>query len=167
MDHTRIAQAVLQYRNTPLPHFNLSPAQLLFHCQLRDNVSTHPSHLKLHKKWELAAKRREVLYRQNDEVVQMAYNTKSKGMRPLKPRTKVLLLTNGINPHWSASGIVVTSLSHRRYKIRLDGSGRIVVRNRKFLCEYLSQNAREDAVDSLAALPVKPLVNLASSPPVY
>ena len=167
MDHTRIAQAVLQYRNTPLPHFNLSPAQLLFHCQLRDNVSTHPSHLKLHKKWELAAKRREVLYRQNDEVVQMAYNTKSKGLRPLKPRTKVLLLTNGINPQWSVSGIVVMSLSHRRYKIRLDGSGRIVVRNRKFLCEYLSQNAREDAVDSLTALPVTPLVNPVSSPPVY
>ena len=38
----KAARAILQHRNTPLPDINLSPAQLLFHRQLRDHLSTHP-----------------------------------------------------------------------------------------------------------------------------
>ena len=32
------ARAILQYCNTPLPEINLSPAQILFHRQLRDHL---------------------------------------------------------------------------------------------------------------------------------
>ena len=154
MDRKRIAQAVLQHRNTPLPHLNLSPAQLLFHRKLRDKIPTHPSHLRLHKKWILASKQREVLYKKRNEAAQMSYNSKSKLLSPLKPRTKVLLLTNDRNPRWTLSGMVVRSLPYRQYKVRLDGSGRIIIRNRKFLREYFSKNAREDAVDSTPEPPV-------------
>ena len=31
LDNNKAAQAIIQYRNTPLPYINLSPAQILFH----------------------------------------------------------------------------------------------------------------------------------------
>ena len=64
------------------------------------------------------------------------YNSISRTLDPLTPRTKVLLLTGDKNPRWSISGTVVQCLPFRKYKIKLDGSGRIVVRNRKFLRGY-------------------------------
>ena len=40
----KVARALLQYRNTPLPDLNLSPAQILLHRNLRDGIPSHPSH---------------------------------------------------------------------------------------------------------------------------
>ena len=47
----KAAKAILQHRNTPLPDINLSPAQLLFHRELRYHLSSHPKHYQLHKSW--------------------------------------------------------------------------------------------------------------------
>ena len=44
LDNNKVAQAILQYHNTPLQDFNLSPAQILFHRELRDTIPNHPSH---------------------------------------------------------------------------------------------------------------------------
>ena len=38
IDTNKVAKAILQYRNTPLHDCNLSPAQILFHRQLRDSI---------------------------------------------------------------------------------------------------------------------------------
>ena len=42
----RACQALLQYRNTPLQNLGLSPAQILFHRNLRDCVPTSKNHLR-------------------------------------------------------------------------------------------------------------------------
>ena len=65
------------------------------------------------------------------------YNRVSRELDNLTPRTKVLLLTHERNPRWTISGSVVECLPYRQYKIKLHGSGRIVVRNRKFLRPYI------------------------------
>lgn len=36
LNNDKAMRAILQYRNAPLPNINLSPAQLLFHPQMRD-----------------------------------------------------------------------------------------------------------------------------------
>ena len=51
IDNNNAARALLQYHNTPLPDIQLSPAQILFHCQLRDHIPTHPSRYRLHAEW--------------------------------------------------------------------------------------------------------------------
>ena len=47
LDTDKAARALLQYRNTPIQHLGLSPAQILFHRQLRDHLPNNPSHYQL------------------------------------------------------------------------------------------------------------------------
>ena len=61
LNSDKAAHALLQYRNTPIQSFGLSPAQLLFHRQLRDHLSSIPTHYQLHRKWLISAKKREQL----------------------------------------------------------------------------------------------------------
>ena len=59
LDNNKAAWGILQYRNTPLPDINLSPAQVLLHHQLRDSIPAHPAHYCPHKEWVLTAEERE------------------------------------------------------------------------------------------------------------
>ena len=58
MNNDRIVSAFLQYKNTPLPDINLSPAQILFHRKLKDNTPSIHSHYHLNKEWIVAAKKK-------------------------------------------------------------------------------------------------------------
>ena len=147
-----IAHAIIQHRNTPLHDLKLSPAQLLLHRHLRDKIPTHPQHLRLHKEWILTAKQREFLFRTKNLAMLERYNTVSKPLTPLQPRTKVLIISGNKNPRWNLSGIVVMKLPFRKYKIKLDGSGRIVTRNRCFLREY--KHTRTPVTDSSEYSPI-------------
>ena len=59
LDTDKAAQALMQYRNTPLQGVDLSPAQILFHHELRDHVPSNPQHYKLNKQWLISASQRE------------------------------------------------------------------------------------------------------------
>ena len=134
LNHDKAAQAILQYRNTPLPLLNLSPAQILLHRQLRDTLPNHPSHFQLHKEWILSAQDRERLfYRRNSQLISR-YNEHAHSLPPLQPQARVIIHNNNKGqPRWKSTGVVVETLPFRRYRIKLDGSGRIVCRNRRFL----------------------------------
>ena len=136
LDHKAITSAVLQHRNTPLPDLQLSPAQILFHRQLRDKVPAIPKHYHLHKEWIFTAKQREALFEKKNQAMMKQYNQVSRHLQPLTTGTKVLVLSDKRSPRWNASGIVVQCLPFRRYRIRIHGSGRIVIRNRRFLRAY-------------------------------
>ena len=146
-NHVKIAQAIVQHRNTPLPDLKLSPAQLLLHRQIRDKLPTHPKHLRLHKQWVLTSMQREELFRDKNEASLQRYNRVSKELFCLKPRTRVLILAQEKNPRWTQSGVVVMELPFRRYKVKLDGSGRIITRNRRFLRTYHSMDNISNQLD--------------------
>ena len=48
LDNDMAAQAILQYRNTPIQGIGLSPAQLLLHRRLQDYIPSHPHLYKPH-----------------------------------------------------------------------------------------------------------------------
>ena len=54
---TNVAQAILQYRNTPIQSIGLSPAQPLLHHQLCDSNLSQPILYKPHPKWVTAARK--------------------------------------------------------------------------------------------------------------
>ena len=77
------------------------------------------------------------------------FNHTSKALLPLLLRTKVVLLTSRENQRWTVSGTIVQRLPFRKYKVKLDGSGRILIRNRRFIGQYFSGRSmtRDDLID--------------------
>ena len=69
LDNNKAAQAIMQYRNTPLPYINLSPAQILFHHQLHDHIPANLVHYKLHKDWIISANQHEKALAQRNENI--------------------------------------------------------------------------------------------------
>ena len=62
----------------------------------------------------------------------------SKPLRPLSTGERVFL-QNQQSPHpntWDRSGVVVESTGHDQYRVKIDGSGRLTLRNRRFLRAY-------------------------------
>ncbi len=51
-------------------------------------------------------------------------------LKPLAARTAVMIQTKG---KWNKSGHIVDVLPHRQYRVKVDGSGRVTLRNRRFL----------------------------------
>ena len=132
LDTNRIARAVLQYRNTPIQGIGLSPAQLLLHRQLRDCLPTHPTLYRPHKEWVKAGYQREGMLAKRNEKLLADYNSKAHSLSPLSVGDMVVL-QNHVNKRWDRMGFVVEVLPYRQYNIRLEGSGRVTLRNRRFL----------------------------------
>ena len=65
---------------------------------------------------------------------------------PLAPGT-VVLVQNQVGPsanRWDKSGLVVADCGNSQYRVKLDGSGRITLRNRAFLKRIVPFQGREE-----------------------
>ena len=135
IDNDKVAQAIMQYRNTPLPDLQLSPAQILFHRQLRDHIPAHPSHYHLHPNWMISAKEREEAYNKRNHVITEQYNTSTHLLPPLPIGTTVMIQNRGKHRprQWLRTGQIVEALPHRQYRVKTNGSGRLTLQNRCFL----------------------------------
>lgn len=71
----------MQYCDTPLPHINLSPAWILSHRQLRDQIPANPKHYKLHTDWIISAEQREKALAWRNQVIPQNYNAKAHSFR--------------------------------------------------------------------------------------
>ena len=122
IDTNKVAKAILQYRNTPLHGCNLSPAQILFHRQLRNSIPRKPSHYKLHSDWLTAAKYREDEFQQRNQIIVEQYNMNrnAKQLPALEVGTHVNM--QGKDKRWVKTGNIVERLPHRQYRIKLGGS---------------------------------------------
>jgi len=139
LDNDRAARAILQHRNTPMADIGMSPAQLLLHREIRDHIPVNPSHYKLHRNWILAAEEREKLYARRNENIETTYNEDAHTLKPLTAQTTVMIQTKG---KWDKSGYIVEALPHRQYRVKVDGSGRVTLRNRRFLKPIPSRTTR-------------------------
>ena len=130
LDNDKLTRSVLQYHNTPLIGSHLSPAQMLLHRQLRDHIPTNPQHYRLHKEWVLSAEDRERAFADRHAGSYADYNAKSHTLQPLQTQAPVRIQNKR---KWDRTGRIVEVLPHRQYRVRVDGSGRVVLRNRRFL----------------------------------
>ena len=139
LDNDNVAWAILQYQNTPIQSIDLSPAQLLLHRRLRDSIPPQPILYKPHPEWVSAAQRREeMLHHRNAKIVERynKYTQYTHNLPPLQDGDTVAI-QSPINHRWNTTGKIISSLPDRQYRIRVNGSGRITLRNRRFLrkCE--------------------------------
>ena len=143
LNHDRFLSAILQLRNTPDPDCNLSPAQIIFGRPLRDTLSfvnrlekfTNPH---IRPLWRDAWSAKEDALRARFTRTTEKLEAHSRPLRPLLVGERVFL-QNQQGPHptkWDRSGVIVESLSHDQYRVKVDGSGRLTLRNRRFLRAY-------------------------------
>ena len=133
-------RAMLQLRNTPDPDCGLSPAEIVFGHPLRDAFSfvnrlQKFSNRHICRSWRETWKAKESAHRLRAKQTDLALRTHSRPYAPLKRGDRVFVQNQrGHAPRkWDKIGSVVEVLNFDQYNIKIDGSGRITKRNRRFL----------------------------------
>ena len=120
---------MLAHRNTPSQQTGISLTIALFGRPIRDHLPL--ADLRLQKEWkEIAEKREEALAKRY--VIQNVVEPRTKHLSPLNVGDSVQILNQlGIRPtRWNNTGFVTEVLLHRQYRVVLDGSQRVTLRNR-------------------------------------
>ena len=108
---------------------------MVFGRQLRDFIPVVRGNYVPRKEWLLTQSDREVALARRHEVKQDELSRATKTLVPLEVGT-VVRLQNQRGPHkqrWDRSEVVIEVLLFSQYKVRVDGTGRVTLRNRVFL----------------------------------
>lgn len=143
LDNDRFLRAMLQLRNTPDPDCNISPAQIIFGHPIRDELSFMNrlekfSNLNVRPLWRQAWAAKEDALRTRMTRTNEVLSAHSRPLRPLIIGEKVFVQnqTGTSANKWDKTGTVMESLGNEQYWIKVDGSGRLTRRNRRFLRAY-------------------------------
>ena len=140
LNKDKFLQGMLQIRNTPDPDCKLSPAQIVFCHPLRDAFSFVNRQHKfdnssIHPIWRDAWRSKESAMRVRFTKSVEASNKHSRQLPRLSVGDTVFVQNQtGSHPlKWDRSGTVVDCDQHL---IKIHGTGRLTLRNRKFLRKY-------------------------------
>ena len=161
-------RAVLQYRNTPDHVTKVSPAECVFGRSIKDFIPVLPGKYKPHPTWQSTLAAREEALRNRHMKTAEYWSEHTRTRPPLRVGDTVRLQNQtGPNPRkWDKTGVVIEVRQHDQYVIRVDGSGRVTLRNRKFLKNYepVYQRRPRTTLDVLPAF--KPSSVFHDNPPV-
>ena len=112
-----------------------SPAQILFARHLKDSIPCDPKRFQLRKEWILTADEREKALAKRHLYCNTQLANKSKELKPLQlGQTVQVQNQRGVHANkWDLSGSIVEVLEFDSYLVKMDGSGRVSKRNRRFL----------------------------------
>ena len=141
LDSVKLTRALLNYRNTPDRATGLSPAEMLLGRQLRDFLPGKPvstpvsTSADLSRTWCEVSEWREMALSKRSTKAQERLTANTKELPTLGVGQSVLVQNQvGNQPRkWDKRGVIVEVLPFRQYKVMLDGSRRLTLRNRKFL----------------------------------
>ena len=154
LNNDKFARALLNYRNTPLRDIGRSPAQIVTGRQLRDHLPANPESYKPSKEWLVTREQRELAlakrYAKQEEV--WAEHTRDLPVLPVGTLVSVQNQAGNKPKRWDRSGLIVEVLPHLQYKVRMDGSGDISLRNRRFLRRIIPI---QSVIQGTASVPVQ------------
>ena len=125
----RLCRALLQYHNTPSHKDGTSPAHKLFGHPIQDSIPAH--HRSFAPEWQKNTQEAEQQATETLAQSKEFYNSHAHSLPDIQVGSKVALL-NQQTKLWDIYGIVVSIGPNRRYFVKTQ-SGRILVRNRRFL----------------------------------
>ena len=144
INNDKFLRVMLQLRNTPDPDSHLSPAQVIFGRPLRDSLSfinrlekfANPN---IHPIWRDAWKEKEAALRVRYHRTSEALNEHSRPLDPLQIGDRCYIQNQAGNhpKRWDRSGTIVESPGFDSYTIKVDGSGRLTRRNRRYLRKFM------------------------------
>ena len=154
-------RAILQYRNSPDPATKQSPASCLFGRPTKDMIPILPGKYHPHQTWQDNLSLRELALRQRHSLAQDRWSEHTRTLTPLKigDRVRIQNQTGNYPTKWDKTGTVVEVKQFHQYQVRVDGSGRLSLRNRQFLRRFTPVNtpmARRSIQDDMATIPRPP-----------
>ena len=139
-DMDKIARAVMQHRNTPDSEYGISPAQLVFGRPIRDFLPVKPGDFSPREVWIDNREKRELAMRKRVMRGQEKWTEHTRDLPALSPGSRVLIQNQygagKAAKRWDKSGLVLEDLGYNKYRVKVDGSGRVTDRNRQFLKQF-------------------------------
>lgn len=133
--HDRAARALLTHRNTPVQDLDMSPAVMLYGRIIKDHLPVLRDKYQTRKQWKEIGELRELAMAKRHMRNEQFYNQHCRPLQELQVGDSVQIQNqDGKYPRrWTKTGRVVETHGNRQYQVRVDGSGRITLRNRRFL----------------------------------
>ena len=127
----------------------LSPAQCVFGRPIRDLIPILPGRYRPHDTWWQTLQAREEALRNRLMKAAERWAEHTQRLPPLTVGDRVRVQNQtGLHPRkWDKTGRVIEVRQYDQYVIRIDGSGRATLRNRKFLRKYIAVYPNPAPVD--------------------
>jgi hypothetical protein len=142
---------MLAHRNTPAWDTQMSSSEVVFGRKIKDLLPVHPMKLKMNPEWHRVLERREdaLAKRHLKRGAELSEHTIKR--EPLKVGATVAVQNQSGNrpKRWDNTGTVVEVESFDKYVVKMDGSGRLTSRNRRYLkpIKTYQDKLKEDARD--------------------
>ena len=153
LDNDKVVRALLQLRNTPDRDCGLSAAEVLFGRRLKDSMPRLDKSVpvfqspQIHPTWKenWVAKERAIRSRFVKTCEKLEEH--SKELPPLHEGDTVFIQNqnsaHGKPNKWDREGTVIQAGKNDQYLVRVHGTGRITLRNRRFLRKFLQMRDPE------------------------
>ena len=132
----KYAMAVMASRNTVMyPELGKTVAQSLLGRNLRDALPAMNGWYDVKREYIVTRDEREKLLAETSRKVVERWNATARELPPLSVGDKVRVQnqTTVRKNKWDKTGIITEVLPNRQYWVKIDGSGRCTLRNRRFL----------------------------------
>ena len=143
LDVDKFQKAMLIYRNSIDQETNTSPAMVLFGRPIRDPIPIPMGRYCPHQTWQETLHNREIALAKRHSRENEKWSLTTRQLPPLKVGDHVYLqnLMGNYPRRWERTGVVIEVRQFHQYVIRIDGSGRVTLRNRQHLRKFTPFNS--------------------------